>query len=202
MSFSGYGPQQMLLNLESGIADAAVRGPVVAAYYLMISNHMNRAAGLHWWNLKSPRYVLDGQGNLGLNGLHEDNSVTVMLARLEILGGLPGRLSRALAEILLPSEARVEITAAIMLRSAALIRQKYGAESYCLFWGQHWSQDFALLARKLEQGGVKILRVADFVPDLDATSVGILPGIENHPNPGFHAHLGEALARYFETELE
>lgn len=194
--FSGFGPHQMLRLLETGKVDAATKGPVVAAYYLMIDNHMNRAAGLHWWNLNSPRYILDTLGNIQLDGLHRDNRTASLLAELEIQGGLAGRIGRALAEILVPSDARVDVTAAIMGKSAALIRQKYGAELYCLFWGTHWSKEFALLADKLEERGIKVLRVADFVPDLSAAAVGVLPGVENHPSPAFNERLGSALARF------
>lgn len=198
--FSGYGPHQMLRLLETGRVDAATEGPVAAAYFLMIDNHMNRAAGLHWWNLHSPRYVIDATGNIRLDGLNSKNKIATLLAALERQKGLPGRLSRALAELLVPRGVRVDVTAAIVGRSATLLRQKFGVDLYCLFWGSHWSKDFALLARRLEGQGVKVLRVTDLIEDLSASQVGILPGIENHPSADFHKRFGEAIAlRHFST---
>lgn len=195
--FGGYGPHQMLRLLETGRVEKATKGPVVAAYYLMIQDHLKRAVGLHRWNLKSPRYFFDNQGTLQPGGLYSDTFIASFLAELEAQRGLAGRLERILSDILMPRKTRIDLAAAIIVRSAELIRQKYGIELYCLIFDTHWQpSDLSMLERKLRDGGVKFLRVSDFVPDLSPSSIHILPGIEHHPNAAFDAQFGKALAEF------
>lgn len=197
MGFAAYGPHQMLRILESGLADDAIERPVAGAYYLAIQNHSNRAAGLQRWNQFSPRYVLDDTGELYSDGLHADNSLVRLRSMSERQGGLPAVISLALTEALFPLDERIEITAAIIQRSADLVREKYGVELYCLLWDTRWAVDIPKLQSALQLRGVKTLRVSDFVEDLDAPTHRILPGIETHPNSAFHVRFGKALAAHY-----
>lgn len=60
-AFTGYGPHQMLAQLQRGIVKglaACKSGEPVVAVYQTLPNNVGRVAGLGGWDLYGPRYVL------------------------------------------------------------------------------------------------------------------------------------------------
>lgn len=196
MGLGGYGPHQMLRMLDSGIAERAAKGRVARAYYFAIDHHIDRVAGIQSWNINAPRYVLDEGGNLLSDGLYSQDGLVRLAYALDRKGGLPAAIGRAINGLRAPPQKRIDLAEAVIVRSAELVKQKFGAGLYCLFWAPHWSKDFSKLTDRLRARGVTVLPVSDFIADLTTPSVAILPGIENHPNATFHQHFGKALARH------
>ncbi len=196
MGFGGYGPNQMLRILDSGIAEAAVKGRVAKVYYLAISHHIDRASGIQPWDVTAPRYVLDEDGRLRSDGLFSQDRLVRLAFELDRKGGLPAALGRAINRLRAPPQARIDLAEAVIHRAAAFIKQKFDAELYCLFWAPEWSKDFSELGNRLKERGVTVLLVSDVVPDLTMEAVAILPGIEFHPNATFHERFGKGLARH------
>ena len=71
-SYRGYGPQQMLANIESGLVDRQVKtddGVIAYTYYAL---HLQRVIGslamIRWAGGKHPYYYLDRDGKLTRNG--------------------------------------------------------------------------------------------------------------------------------------
>src|SRR5262249_40670996 len=60
-SYNGYGPHQMLRNLETGQVERVLANqPVDLVIYQGIMAHLTRAAGRVSWDLRGPRYIIDG----------------------------------------------------------------------------------------------------------------------------------------------
>jgi len=70
--FQGYSPAQMLSELELGMVQKVVDTTPQYAFYVAIPTHVWRVAGRVAWAQRTPRYVLESNGNLHLAG-HFDN---------------------------------------------------------------------------------------------------------------------------------
>lgn len=205
-AFHGYGPHQMLRAIETRTFDAAISRPVLHAFYLMLDDHLNRAAGLYRWNRHSPRYGIGPDGALRHAGLHSDDPVMRLAHGLENLHGLPERLGRLLQERWIPPVERIRLTVAILARSSRLLEERYGAELTVILWDTAPALDE--VERLLGAQGVRTLRVSALVPAIGPVAGDYLPpqdrirpGVEEHPNPGFHRALGTALAAWATTHV-
>src|SRR5262245_28682630 len=62
--FLGYGPHQMLAAIEHGLVESRARCLPSHVIYQTIPAHPSRSAGLEFWDLHGPRYVMDGSGKV------------------------------------------------------------------------------------------------------------------------------------------
>lgn len=70
--FHGYGPQQMLAALETGITDSVATCRPTHIVFETIWEHVARVAGLNTWSGSHPRYVLQPDGSVQYGGLYAD----------------------------------------------------------------------------------------------------------------------------------
>lgn len=194
LGFHGYGPNQMLRALELGVPDAAITGPVRRAFYLALADHLDRAAGAYWWNLKSPRYELDEAGRPVFSGTFSSDPFLAVTGWLNKRGGLPELASRSLFAQRFPPDARVQKTAAIMAASARILAERYQTDLLVLLWDDAVAALLEPLAEALRRHGIATLRVSSLIGDLDQPAYRIRDGVENHPSPLAYEKLGSALA--------
>ena len=71
-AFSGYGPHQMLANLQSGLFDQRISCKPTHFFYLAIPEHIARVAGLTSWDRHGPRFTLDANGEAVRAGNFDD----------------------------------------------------------------------------------------------------------------------------------
>jgi hypothetical protein len=72
-ALSGYGPHQMLSALEHKlVANTISCSGKIAAVYQAIPHHIERAAGLTYWDYHGPRYIADNNGNIKFAGNFDD----------------------------------------------------------------------------------------------------------------------------------
>ncbi|MGE4608155.1 MAG: hypothetical protein AAEJ52_15560 [Myxococcota bacterium] len=70
--FQGYGPHQMLSAIESGHVARVIDCKPTHAIYQTIIDHVNRAAGITYWDRHGPRYRLAADGSAVRDGNFDD----------------------------------------------------------------------------------------------------------------------------------
>lgn len=80
--FGGYGPHQMLSELEHGIVKKIVscQGTIYGIYQA-IPDHINRAAGLSFWDYYGPRYILGTNGAVKFAGNFSDEKLPKIIVK-------------------------------------------------------------------------------------------------------------------------
>jgi hypothetical protein len=182
-AFHGYGPHQMLAELERGVVASRIEHPPRYAFYSAVPDHVRRAAGrARWDTFLGPRYLLSGS-TVRYAGPFKDTSpqpsrrlsdrAAVILSRSAILH----RLAPELGE-----ETEAETFAAIVDAARRRFETEFeGAELRVLFWGEPSPQSRDLVER-LERRGLVVYSVADILPGFAANPRRYnLPG-DVHPN--------------------
>jgi hypothetical protein len=163
--FHGYGPQQLLANLESGRLSQEVDEEAGTLVYLFIDSHVNRAIGsmvvYNGWAYATPNYVLDASGELSRRGTLTTGRplrslLYSILGRSHLLGHfrveLPPRIT----------DRHVDLTARVFARSAALFRRTFGPQRFVvvMFPGSNLA---GRLGRALDGLGVEHLDYSDLL---------------------------------------
>lgn len=191
LGVEGYGPHQMLAIIESGRADAIIRKGKTLCFFLTISDHPKRVAGLHSWNDGGePRYVL------------KDASVVCDGALPQLWPPVFDALScfwkYSLHETLLQRKYRInseiiyQTYCEVLKRSAMLLREK-GADLIII----NWENDVKLKAF-LDSNGISSISMKDIIPHLtDEADKWLIPH-DGHPNDLAY----ERLANYLRSVVE
>jgi len=188
-ALSGYGAHHMLRMLEIGLLDGRVPSGVARAFYSAIPDHVRRAAQGQHWDLVGPRYELEGEG-LRLAGAMRNLPGRLFVETLQYAIGPKWRPPW---EIATPGPADVERWSRIVARSAALVRERWGAPLTVVMWdfGTPWGRR---LGAELRRHGLDVVLVSDLLPP---AQVRFIPG-DGHPTASTDAALARALAtRYF-----
>ncbi len=180
--FPGYGPQQMLRAVETGLFDPLL-WDTKTFVILTVGWHVGRASCRDGFMARAPRYELH-DGRLvfvgacaeGLSRIWDDVFVSSASFR---------RFARPIAEAV--TRADVEIYLAELRRSAELVKQNYGARLIVLYLSE--SDPYlaksgftdAMIEARLRQAGVEVvdatLSPKDFPPGTSLT----IPG-DGHPS--------------------
>lgn len=204
LAFHGYGPHQMLRRLETGRGLAALAGRKVrGAFYLLLPDHSDRAAGHTTWDLEGPRYDWDGAGRVAFTGpFHTRHQVErwESLERVSATSRWFGARWPGVARNLPWSrERRERLLLDVLARSRELLRARYGTRLDLLTW---WPRDEGLSAMvpRLRQRGFEVVTMQEVLPGFDRHELGYtIPGdaheFRGHPNVRAHRLIGEFLAR-------
>jgi hypothetical protein len=168
--FHGYGPQQLLAELESDELRAEVTEGEGSLVYLFIDAHVNRAIGsmvvYTGWADAAPHYVLDGGGRPVRRG-----NFTTGRAPTALLYSIVGR-SQVLKYFRLDvpfviTGRHMEFTARIFARASSLFQEQFGRGRFIvvIFPG---SAHAARLARELRRVGVDRLDYSQLLDFEDA----------------------------------
>lgn len=180
--FPGYGPQQMLRAVETGLFDPLL-WDTKTFVILTVGWHVGRASCRDGFMARAPRYELrDGQPVFvgacaeGLNRILEDIFVSSASFR---------RFARPMAETV--TQADVEIYLAEIRHSAELVKQNYGGRLIVLYLSE--SDPYlaksgftdAMIEARLRQAGLEVIDATlspkDFPPGTSLT----IPG-DGHPS--------------------
>jgi hypothetical protein len=128
----GYAPNHLVRALEAGLYDAHVTGKVSAVFTWISPIQLPRVTGDASWLAGSPRYVIDGSGQLRHTGSFLDHRLQDPLAGLSFLARSRfASLARA-AEPALEHE-RTRLYVAMIARLRNLVRTRYGAPLVLLY---------------------------------------------------------------------
>lgn len=187
----GYGPHQMLRILETGRLGDLPR-PVKHVVYQGLWEHVRRSAGRAVWDLRGPRYEIDGDSVL-YSGPHHGKrfiGATNMLRRSAAADFFLQRLYFNLDA----SDDDIELYARIVERAARLSREKLGAEFTVLFWDEDNETARRVLAR-LARSAIPIVRVSTLLPRGEWKALEI--PLDPHPQPLAYRRIAAGLAVHF-----
>jgi hypothetical protein len=194
--FQGYGPQQLLARLESSDLRSEVIEDDGVLIYSFIDSHVARAIGsmsvYSGWASAAPNYELDDAGQPVRRG-----NFTTGRPATSLLYSVLGR-SQTLEyfRVELPPVVRdshIELTARMLARSAALFREKFGAQRFVvvIFPGAELAPR---LAPALERLGVDFLDYSELV-DFDGQPQLYQIVGDGHPSARTYQEVARRLAR-------
>jgi hypothetical protein len=179
--FPGYGPQQMLRALETGLFDPLLSNAKVFVFETA-AWHGERAACRDGFVARAPRYELrDGEPVFvgacaeGLNRVFEDFVVGSASYR---------RFVQPFVNVAKPAD--VELYIAEFRRSAELVKQKYGARLVVLYLSESdrylakSGYTDAMVKERLAQSGIELIDATLSPKDFPAGTLLKIPG-EGHP---------------------
>jgi hypothetical protein len=188
--FHGYGPHQMLAQIEHGIVNHVVDCHPMTAIYSALADHAFRVAGKVWYGQHSPRYKLAPQGTVGASGHFDDKR----RSSGRIITSIRRQLEKsALYQVLEsprrdPSQDDIQLMLAIVAKSRDLLAAQYpGIKFHVLLW--RVVPDDEPIYQQLPSGftrmKIPVHRVEDILPgytDGPHSLKYVLSPRELHPN--------------------
>lgn len=197
-AYSGYGPHQMLANLESGrVCQIVPKAPRVVIFQ-MIPDQVRRARGWIRFNPHAPRYVF-AESRVRREGNLDDAWWTPQVWPFVWQ-------SRIFERLLVPrlvGQADLDLTAALIRQSADEVQRQFpGCEFHILLWN-HPDQRLAVpLRRELCTAGIRIHDVERIILDLKKRPEKYRIPYDSHPNSETHRLLAEYVCREILGELQ
>jgi len=186
-AYSGYGPHQMLANLESGrVRQISPRAPKVVIFQ-MIPDQVRRPRGWIPFNPHAPRYVL-ADGRVRREGNLDDAWWTPQTWPFVWKSQIFSRL--LVPRMVGPND--LELSVALIRQSAEEVARQFpGSEFHVLLWNHHDHPLAGPLRRKLRQAGIRLHDVEANIPDLEKRSKDHVFPHDGHPNAEAHRLLAE-----------
>ena len=197
--FSGYGPHQMLANIESGRVEAIVEFPPRHVLYLAIPDHARRVAGAAVHDRRGPRYVLEADGSVRREGTFHDVREKVWRKRLfQFLNH--SHLGQAITRRLGRSEGSVELMAAVVAAARDATAARWPEAAFeVLLWDDHPGPSEAV-ERALIERGIPVTRVSALLPGFaEAPQRFRLHRVDEHPSAAAAAAIAAALSTRMTT---
>ncbi len=201
--FHGYGPHQMLAEIEQGLVGRIVDGEPEYAIYQAVPHHVARVAGKVSFGKHAPRYELNPDGTVRLAGHFEEQKKTYSPLEEELrwqLGksGIYRMLANREPAV---SEADVALTLAIVRKSRDLLVARYpGIRFHVILW-QSWKEErkiYEELRDGFRRMNVPVHLVSDILPHYTlGPSPYVLSAYDRHPS----ALADRMLARYVFTNI-
>lgn len=194
--YSGYGPHQMLANLQSGRVEKIVRCTPKYFYYLCLLDHSERVAGLDDWDKHGPRFALRPDGSVIQQGHFDDPDPSAdadeagwlgrLLAGSRIWQYFFGREQKARAE-------DVPLLIGVINQSARITRERFpGSVFNVILWDGVDKEKTDTIANGLIAGGVHVIPMTSIVKGYyDHWRDYVLSEYDRHPNAAFDRELAD-----------
>lgn len=196
-AFIGYGPHQMLAQIQEGVVEAAVVAPPAHAVYLAIVDHPRRVTARQAISRFTPRFVLREDDTVVRDGLWADVTPSAWMPRVMQLLRHANLVARAEERIVEGGTAGdLRLYVAIVQQARAELRTRWPD---CDFLVVVWDEEERLsgrLIRALEAAGIAPTRMSAIAPDFRTASDRYrLHSVDRHPSPYAHEVLATYLAR-------
>jgi len=177
-AFLGYGPHQMLAQLQEGLVDAAIACKPAVAIYQALPDHVSRAAGLEAWSEFGPKYVSAKDSLVLWKGQFEDEKPHGVLGRFRAFHRhLPkdakrylekSAMYRALLFMHRPvNDDDIDVFLRIVDRSRQIIESRYtGASFHVVFWDFSGENPVeSKIIEGLKQKGIPVHLISTILPE-------------------------------------
>ena len=210
--FLGYGPHQMLAQLQHNLVRDAIDCKPRYAIYQALPSHVSRAAGLEAWDQAGPKYVLAEDRTIISKGHFNDEVQPGVLAALRRWHPrLPYPLRHGLEKSALyrallymrrdTTDADVDLFRGIVELSRQRLEATYpGIEFHVLLWDfSHQTDPMEIkIIEALKAAGIPLHLVSTIIPDYSHHRERyILHPADGHPNQLTH----DLLAEYILTTI-
>jgi hypothetical protein len=195
--FSGYGPHQMLAELQAKRVQSIVDCRPTQFFFLFLSSHVARAVGINPSHRAQPRYRLDGNGRAVRDGTMRDPlrlfaNLTIprwTVDRFRTWQRLFGR-TRAL------SSGDVALTIAVMREAVNLTRKRYPGSAFDVILFDYRNDPAIMSAVERALNAIKVgtYRISHVVPDITVHPDRYLIAMDGHPNARLDALLADYIA--------
>jgi len=181
--FHGYGPQQMLMWLDTGQVERVIgRHKPVGAVYLALADHINRARGRASWDYMGPRYELKKdrlvRGRMDLIHFWKARVVR-RLNRSFLLHRLMPVFER---KPVIDASYDRDVFIAMVDRSRRLFESRYGGKFVVIFWWERTDPNYAPAVLRLKALGIPVIPIDDIIPDLWKRLPDYTIQHDGHPN--------------------
>ncbi|MGH6844923.1 MAG: SGNH/GDSL hydrolase family protein [Methylocella sp.] len=199
IGFSGYGPQQFLRELETGLFDPLIGAQPRLFVFMTFADHVERTACKYFWVLRGPRYALEN-GRVALKGACDDDLGARAREWLEDMASYRLFIQPYLQK---STHEDVELYIRILLAAVTLAKEKYGvatlipyitAPGYLV--GTGFSDDE--IVRRLRDGGAMVVDVT-LVEEKSAGAFNIKG--DGHPTPLANRLRASIIKDYIENHI-
>lgn len=200
----GYAPNHLVSALESGLYDAHATGKVDAVFTWIITSHLPRVTGDESWLASSPRYVLDGPGQLRHTGSFASHRRQDLLAGLSYFARNHFALVARAAEPALERE-RLTLYVALVARVRDLVRARYGAPLIVLYtwpdqeFPSQTDLQYLPAFRALQALDIPLVSVPKVMGPGEQWKEFVIPH-DGHPNARLTSALAAELVSFIEQE--
>jgi len=206
---SGYGPHQMLSQLEHDIVKNVVSYKEnIYAIYQAIPDHINRSAGLSYWDYHGPRYVLGKDKEVIFAGNFDDISLPKIILKYlnksliyrDLLGNIR----------FLNRERDIDLYIAIVLTAKKNFEKLYPyGKFHIIFWDNRFPADekpeeileWTKVHRYFIDKGINVHLISNILPDYpnNRLKYDISP-YDKHPNVLTHRLIAEYIGKNILTQ--
>jgi hypothetical protein len=187
LGFHGYGPHQMLANLESGRLAQLCQKPPRVIIFQMISDHVYRVVGWVPYNRHAPQYGWR-EGRIERLGHLDDHKLSQHL-RFALMK------SNVLGKLLMPhlmTAADIELTAAVVAQAKAEVNRQFPeCEFHVVYWGYTGGSNTPALRLALQRHDLNLHVVEELDPRL--AKPGVFIRGDGHPTPETYARLAACI---------
>jgi hypothetical protein len=207
--FLGYGPHQMLSQLEQGLVDSAIQCRPAYAIYQALPDHVSRAAGLEAWDQFGPKFVRTDNGSVVQRGHFEDENKGGFLAGLRRFHySLPNRAKHYLEKSALykgllylhrpVNDQDLDLCLRIVDQSRRTLEARYeGIQFHVLFWdfsGEDPTE--TKLIQGLRAQNIKVHLISNILPEYrDHENRFEIHPADGHPNKLAYELLADYILR-------
>ncbi len=197
--FHGYGPNQMLRIIETGLLDKIVPGrPPMVVFYTALMEHIERAAGRLIWSAGVPRYTLSPGGGVEYAGTFQDDPDLEKNLEFTKSFGSPG--SQLLAKLKLLETGRteddIELFVQMLVRSRDKLQRDYKAEFYVILW-PFKDKDADKVVKLLKNNNINVININNIL-NLEAQKRKYFIEVDNHPTK----YANEIIAQYLLNNIK
>jgi hypothetical protein len=204
--FHGYGPHQMLANIESGRVAKAIDCQPVAAIYLLLNPHIYRSGGLSYWDKDGPKYELDNNGHAIYQGPFRADESVLQNAMAKV----DSKFAESIAyQYFVTNRYRTErqdeqsrLLAGIVATAKTTLESNYpGILFIVLHWDDNAKPLTAKLQKKLLLRDIDVQLLGDHMPDFRTNRDIYRFPHDGHPNAAGQAALAEFTTELLATKL-
>jgi hypothetical protein len=197
--FPGYGPHQMLANLQSGRVGRIVQCAPRYFVYLCIPDHAARVSGQDSWDAHGPRFRLLPDGSVVQQGHFDDpdpahNWLTARLRMVLASSLIWQRFFGRPYRIDAPDIALLD---GVIRQSARVAHERFpGSEFRVILWDGGDDEKVRLIEQGLSGSNIRLSRMTDAVPDFyHPPDRYLLSRHDGHPNAAWHRIMADYLSR-------
>ena len=179
--FHGYGAQQMLRIIETGLLEKIVSNqqPLVVVYGALLQ-HIERASGRMIWDAKVPRYTLSPSGTAEFVGTFADDpnleenlkrSKSLSDPRAQLIAGLTGPTR---------TQEDIKLFVQMVLQSRDLLARKHQARFSVLLWPLG-DKDTSAVVKELVKAGIEVISTDQIFKEYPEPPEKYRIEMDNHP---------------------
>ena len=185
-AFHGYGPHQMLAQLEQGVVQHTIDCRPQHAIYQAIVPHIARAAGRAFWDRHGPRYRITPDNQIVFSGHFSDAPAAALVSALRLQDMLI--YARLLGDHRPYDDADIELFLGIVQRARDVFEGRYPqGKFHVLLWHYQGDQVYDKVMDGLRARRLDVRAVEEILPDYALRPARYEIGAHD-THPSVHAH--------------